>query len=55
MGTFIVGIIVLAIAISAAASIYRDKKAGRCSGGGSGGSGCCNGCPEGQDKNFMKY
>ena len=39
MGTFIVGIIVLAIAISAAASIYRDKKAGRCSGGGGGGGG----------------
>lgn len=49
MGTFIVGAIVLAIAAGAAASIYRDKKAGRCSGGCSGCSGCCNHCQEGQD------
>lgn len=41
MGTFIVGAIVCIIALGAGVSIYRDKKAGRCSGGC---SGCCKGC-----------
>lgn len=44
MGTFIVGMIVLAIAIGASFSIYKDKKAGKCSGGCSGCSGCSKGC-----------
>lgn len=44
MGTFIVGGIVLIIAAGAAAVIYRDKKAGKCSGGCSGCSGCGKSC-----------
>ncbi|EOS26436.1 hypothetical protein C806_01172 [Lachnospiraceae bacterium 3-1] len=40
MGTLIVGMAVLAIAVGAAIHIYRDKKAGKCSGG----CGGCNGC-----------
>lgn len=42
MGTFVVGVIVLIVALAAGVSIYRDKKAGRC-------SGCsgCNGCGKG--------
>lgn len=36
MGTLIVGVIVAAIAIGAGWSLYKDKKAGKCSG--------CKGC-----------
>ncbi|GFI32202.1 MAG: FeoB-associated Cys-rich membrane protein [Lachnospiraceae bacterium] len=36
MGTVLVGAVVLAIAVCAGISIYKDKKAGRCSG--------CSGC-----------
>ncbi len=32
MGTVLVGAVVLAIAVCAGISIYKDKKAGRCSG-----------------------
>ncbi len=42
MGTFLVGAVVLAIAVCAGISIYKDKKAGRCSGC----SGCCSACRE---------
>ncbi|TGY97583.1 FeoB-associated Cys-rich membrane protein [Petralouisia muris] len=41
MGTFLVGAVVLAIAVCAGISVYKDKKAGRCSGC----SGCNGSCP----------
>lgn len=49
MGTFIVGMVVLAIAAGAAISIYKDKKAGKCSGGCSGCSRCTKSAFEKQD------
>lgn len=49
MGTFIVGMVVLAIAAGAAISIYKDKKAGKCSGGCGGCSGCAKGCSRKQE------
>jgi len=49
VGTFIVGGIVLIIAAGAAASIYRDRKAGKCGGGCGGCSGCGKNCFEKQE------
>lgn len=45
MGTVLVGAAVLTIALWAGSSIYKDKKAGRCSGC-SGCSGSCSACRE---------
>ncbi|MCI9531769.1 MAG: FeoB-associated Cys-rich membrane protein [Lachnospiraceae bacterium] len=41
MGTFIVGAAIALMAACAVRSIYKDKKAGRCSGC----SGCSGNCP----------
>ena len=41
MGTFLMGAFVLAMAVCAGISVYKDKKAGRCSGC----SGCNGSCP----------
>ncbi len=45
MGTYVVGIIVAVVVFCAARSIYKDRKAGKCSGGCSGCSGCAQNCP----------
>ena len=51
MATWIIGGLVALAAVLAARSIYRDKKAGKCSCGCSGCSGCGGGCHCGHQTN----
>lgn len=51
MATWIIGGLVALAAGLAARSIYRDKKAGKCSCGCSGCSGCAGGCHCGHQTN----
>ncbi len=44
MGTFVVGILVLALAGAAIRSIWKDKKSGKSCAGCSGCGGACGGC-----------
>lgn len=50
MGTFFVGIMVLLAAVCAGRSVYKNKKAGKCSGGCSGCSGCSGACQMSREK-----
>ncbi|MEY8391500.1 FeoB-associated Cys-rich membrane protein [Lachnospiraceae bacterium] len=53
MGTFVVFVIVAAIAGLACTSIYRDKKRGKCCGGCSGCNGGCA-CGDGKQTEILK-